>query len=241
MKLAFMHIPKTGGISVERAIAEAVPNNVRTCPAYYVPDYAQKSYADMPGYDIYQGHFDFDFIRTLPPEYKRTMVLRQPSDQVLSLCNHIASRPKHNLHAQAQGTSLADLLNANVSLHNAMAQYVLGATRYQEIVSGKEPTPHKIRQATTEILANLNQFDVIGVTARLKRFVRDVSRTLNVQIPAPLKENTNKYITYDVATLSDEDKEALRFASWLDRPAYRAIWRQHFAKNPNANSQAAGV
>lgn len=226
VKLAFMHIPKTGGISVEHAVADGVPKNTPTCPAYFMYEYLRKTYADLSGFDIYQGHFDFDFMKSMPAEYTRAVVLRQPSDQVLSLCNHIASRPKHRLYQSAQGASLSVLLTSNPDQHNMMAQYLLGQQRYEEIIAGDTPKKQKIDLATSEILANIATFDVIGLTTRLNRFIRDIGSATGAQIPAPMKENANKFITYDAAKLTGKDKDALRNASWMDRPVYRAIWRE---------------
>lgn len=225
VKLAFMHIAKTGGISVERAIATGMPQGTRTCPAYFMHEYLRKTYADMPGYDVYQGHLDFDFIKSLPPEYTRAVVLRPPSDQVLSLCNHIASRPKHRLHASAQGASLSTLLTANPDLHNTMSQYFLGRFRYEELITSDIAEKHKVDQATSEIMANIATFGIVGLTNRLNRFIRDMSRAIGIQIPAPLKENTNKFVTYDAKNLAPDDMLALRNASWMDRPVFRRIWR----------------
>ena len=144
VKIAFMHIPKTGGISVERSIAAAVPADATTCPTYFAPDYAGKTYDDVPGYDIYHGHFDFGFLKTVPDTYKRVIVLRQPADQILSLCNHIASRKEHALHEEAQGSSLAELLNNNHSLHNQMTKHLLGKAHFKEVMLGKGAVKDKV-------------------------------------------------------------------------------------------------
>lgn len=234
-----MHIPKTGGISVERSIAAAVPAGTTTCPTYFAPDFADKTYDDVPGYDIYHGHFDFGFLKTVPDTYKRIIVLRQPADQILSLCNHIASRKEHALHDEAQGSSLAELLNKNQGLHNQMTKHLLGKPRFKEVMLGKGSVKDKVAAVMPEIKANLETFEVVGITPRLNRFVREAGKVLDLTLPAPLRENKNKFITYKSDALSEEDQKALRFASWADRPVYRTIWAEVLASKLEKKQQSA--
>lgn len=238
MKIAFMHIPKTGGISIERSLRAGLSSQTTTCPAYFAPEYEGRTYADLPGYGVYQGHFDMDFLRSVPADYLRLIVLRNPQEQVLSLCNHIASRPKHKLFEQAQGATLAELLDNNKSLHNLMARYLLGRCRYREILETGRPPKEKLELAREEVLLNLGSFDLIGVTARIGQFIRRAQSLIDTPLPAPKRENRNPFITYSPENLSEADQKALQHASWADRPLFREIWRAGLIpdpENPNAN------
>lgn len=223
-KLAFLHIPKTGGISVERAVARALPDPEATCPTYYVPDYIGKTFADMPDYRFYKGHFDFDFLKSVPEDYVRAVVLRHPIDRTLSICNHIASRPKHALHDQAKGVPLAEFLGSNPQLGNQMTQYILGTSRFDALLAAPIPKDEKIQRAGADAVTNLASFDVIGVTARLNRFIRDLAQKTGLAIPAPKVENTNAFITFKSENLDAADKAMLRQVTWLDRPVYQTLW-----------------
>lgn len=234
-----MHIPKTGGISVERSLASAVAAGTSTCATYFAPEYDDKTFDDLPDFDIYHGHFDFGFLKTVPDTYKRIVVLRQPADQILSLCNHIASRKEHALHDAAQGISLAELLTKNPSLHNQMTKHLLGKPRFRELVKSRKNTKDRVEVMVPEALENLKTFDVIGITPRLNRFVQEAGKALDLDMPAPLRENKNKFTTYKAEELSDLDQKALRQASWADRPVYRAIWSEVLASKLGKKQQSA--
>lgn len=239
MKIAFMHIPKTGGISVERSLASAVAKGTSTCPTYFAPDFDNKTFEDLPDFDIYHGHFDYAFLKTVPATYKRIVVLRQPADQILSLCNHIASRKEHALHETAQGISLAELLNKNTSLHNQMTKHLLGKPRFRALVKSHKSNKERAKVMVPEALANVKTFDVIGITPRLNKFVQDTGKVLDLDLPAPLRENKNKFTTFKADELSEEDRKALRQACWADRPVYRAIWNDVFNTSQNKKPQSA--
>lgn len=239
MKIAFMHIPKTGGISVERSLASAVASGTSTCPTYFAPEYDNKTFDDLPDFDIYHGHFDFGFLKTLPNTYKRIVVLRQPADQILSLCNHIASREEHALHEKAQGTSLAELLTKNPSLHNQITKHLLGKLRFRNLVKSQKNTKDRVKVMVPEALANVKTFDIIGITPRLNRFVQETGKALGLDLPAPLRENKNKFTTYKAEDLSDEDRKALRHACWADRPVYRAVWSDVLTSTFSKKQQSA--
>jgi len=226
MRLAFLHIPKSGGISVERAIARAV-GGLNICPLYFAHDYDAKSYDDVSGFDLYQGHFDFDFARTLPADYIRTVVVRDPLDQAISMFNHIGSREKHPLHEMiAEGkASFAKLWTDKTlrALHNTMAKYLLGRSRYQAICLSDETQAKRVNSAIGEIRENLGTFDLVGVTSRLNTFVRDLAKATGHQISPPGIENTNKTLLIDRASMTKADIAAFHRATWVDRPVFEMI------------------
>lgn len=228
-KLAFMHIPKTGGISTEKVILETLddgPEGLKVCPAYHAPDYRGKSYDDLPGYDFYQGHFRQPFAASLPDDVLKITLVRPPLDLLLSLYNHIASRPAHALHAAANapGASFASLITAQADLQNIQARYILGHDAYAEICQDSDaPRPKRVAAMLEVARENLKVFDLIGTTPRLGRFVVELGKLVGRDFPAPPRANQNKTITLTRDRMSEADTKAMQEATWADRPLYKMI------------------
>jgi len=224
MKLAFLHIPKTGGVSVESAIERAA-DGLSVCSLYQPGEFLGKTYMDVPGFGFYKGHFDVDFLSGFPNDFVKAVVVRRPVDQVLSLCNHIASRKAHRLHAEAQGKSLAQLLDIGKGTYNQLTKYLLGRDKYQEIcLNDAASRPDRVEAAIAAVRENLKAFDVIGMTSHLGAFVKELGEKTGADLRPPHKENINKSTIYSRDELTDEDMEALNKATWVDRPVFKMIW-----------------
>ncbi|MGB6229750.1 MAG: sulfotransferase family 2 domain-containing protein [Litorimonas sp.] len=233
MKLAFMHIPKTGGISLERAIMSGL-DEAEVCDAYYPAEFAKKTYADMPDYALYQGHFNFDFVATLPDDYRKITVVRKPEDLLLSLYNHIASRPAHAHHEEANsdGMTFAKFVDSKTSMRNTLSKYLLGADAYKAIWndSGK-PVKDRVDEAVEQVKKNLASFDAIGLTPRLNGFASEVSKLVDREIPTPKRENANATIAMERDQLTQADKDVIARATRLDRPVFKMIWGEYFGES----------
>lgn len=242
MKLAFMHIPKTGGIATERVILAACGADLSVCPVYQPPEYDGKTYADYPDHAFYQGHFRMDFLDTLPKDYLKVTVLRPPQDLVLSLYNHIASRPAHALHeaANAEGASFAGLISGNAGLQNIQTKYVLGRVAYRDICLDETRKPAERVEAMLEVAReNLKKFDLIGCTPRLGDFIADLGPLTGKDLPAPKRENQNKFSAQTADALTEEDQAAIRRATWADRPLYKMVWKEFLEPRYGKEARAA--
>lgn len=227
MKLAFLHIPKTGGVSVERVIRNTGGDSLTVCPAYHAPDYQHKTYDDLPGYDFYQGHFRMDFLKTLPAEYLKVTLVRRPEDQVLSLYNHVASRPANALYerANAPGASFASLFASAPGMHNPLTRCLLGVDIQRRIEQGPGPRAARLDEILSLARANLARFDRIGTTGHLDLFISDLGDLLGQALPPPPHANRNKTTRLTKPTMTQADQEMMQDVTWSDRPLYAMISR----------------
>lgn len=239
-KLAFMHIPKTGGLSTEKTLLAAFGDDLRVCPAYHAPDYRGKTHADLSGYDVYQGHFRQPFAASLPDSYLKITLVRPPQDLLLSFYNDVVSRPAHALHAAANapGASFAGLIAAQDDLHNIQTRYILGQDAYHDICeAGDAPRQDRIAEMLDLARENLKVFDLIGATPQLTRFVNALGKRLERDLPAPPRPNRNRPIALTPDSMTDADTAAMQEASWADRPLYRMIRTEIL--DPTYGSRAA--
>lgn len=92
-RILFVHIPKTGGRSIESLICSSSDLNV--CPVYSTADFILLQ--DEINYDLYQGHLMFFLKEFIKPDFIFT-VLRNPIERSLSALEHIVRSPNHAAH-----------------------------------------------------------------------------------------------------------------------------------------------
>ncbi len=227
-KLAFMHIPKTGGASLCAAIAAALPPDARVSEAYGRPDQRGLTHADLPEADVYCGHFTVDFIRSLPPGFVTVTLLRQPETLLLSLWNHIAAHPRHVLHAEAtaDGSSFASVIGEHVSTHNPITRYLLGRDAYRGLASSDDPVETALRGARE----NLARFDVVGITRALPKALRDIGALTGLDLGTPGHENPTGEKVLTAETMSEDDRRTLHRATRFDGPVFRMALEEFVAQ-----------
>ncbi len=82
--LVFLHIPKTGGITLDNLIDPMWLPGAR-CPEYLTFPLARLPRSKIAQYRSFIGHFSFDALRRLlPPGFKCITMLREPVERHLS-------------------------------------------------------------------------------------------------------------------------------------------------------------
>ncbi len=106
--IVYIHIPKTGGSSVDAFLAQHL-SDLKFCPAKFYPDLRKYSQSELSQFDVFSGHFgvgDSDNIKN--PRF--ITVIRHPVERVVSLYTY--------WKAQAdtyQGTKKNDPFHAGVA------------------------------------------------------------------------------------------------------------------------------
>jgi hypothetical protein len=112
MKIIFLHIPKSGGITFDSVLRRQYQN------VYNMPVSNDKidleRFSELPefereGIDVLRGHFKFGVHRYFKPnqEIKYITLLRNPVDRVISNYYYILSQPKHYLYKEVTNKRLS--------------------------------------------------------------------------------------------------------------------------------------
>jgi len=83
VKIIFLHIPKTAGQSIHKALVSVFGDHV-ICPARVNDQLCGLSISELNRYQVFSGHLDWSLLDCIKgPKYVFT-VLRQPMDRILS-------------------------------------------------------------------------------------------------------------------------------------------------------------
>jgi hypothetical protein len=89
--LFFMHIPRTGGISLMQYLDQKFPPTA-ICPAHEMFEFEQLKQQDkLAGYSLYRGHFGIDLPRLVDSCPSVITFLRRPIARVFSTWRHLRS------------------------------------------------------------------------------------------------------------------------------------------------------
>ena len=116
--LCFLHVPKTGGVSLTDALARRFPAE----QVFLAPDgnlslaNLEALGARLDGPLFLAGHPVMGFVPALTGRADIITVLRHPRDQIVSLYLHILAGPQNPLHAAAIRQPFPDFLRENIGL-----------------------------------------------------------------------------------------------------------------------------
>ena len=126
-----LHIPRTGGTSVSRALRSALRDR-RTVLTASGQD-LREALKDGAEIGLVSGHFRWGMHNGLPTDYVYFVVLRDPVERVKSLYDYIRSQPTHRLHALYATTTLEGLLarpDLRLALSNGQVRQIAGVTLF---------------------------------------------------------------------------------------------------------------
>lgn len=221
-KLAFLHVPKCGGVSVESELKKhyAAPE---VAPFYFPHEYDSIKRAEqLQSYSLVIGHFDHDVIDRLGPEVIRAVLFRDPVSRVVSLYNHAASRPKHALHETIRRGELQFRKFCNVGgARNTLSRYLLGRSNFARL-SRLRPRSKAIQSVVDLAKANLRHFDCVGMIYDMERFNRLLSRRTGLKLES-FKRSNSSPARMSVSTMTADELSACEAANVFDLEVYGAI------------------
>jgi hypothetical protein len=210
----FLHIPKTGGTSF-RQVVETVYGS--RCISVYSLDAATLAGVkeQLVEADALFGHLFYGIHQVLGIAPRYITIVRDPVERVISFYRHQArDEDSEFFGAIADGMTLRDLLESGRchQVNNHMVRIVSGYESSEPIHD-----EHVLRRA----LANLNQFECLGVTARMDESVLQIARRLGWRsVPAVPRINTSPSRDFSIDSAT---RDAILRQNALDLQLYDAV------------------
>lgn len=226
-KVAFLHVPKCGGVSVESQLRKCfAPSEV--IPLYFPHEYKDiKDQTKLEAFSLIIGHFDHDVIALLGPTYVKAILVREPLSLVVSLYNHAASRPKHALHETilAGQMPFIKFCGRVAGTKNILAKYLLGRGTFAQLAA-QRPLNQAVRNVVKIAKQHLSHFDCIGMLDEMDRFHRLLSYAIGINLD-PFKKSNSSPQTISVDDLTREERSMFESANAFDIEVYEAV-RGHY-------------
>ena len=198
MPMFFVHIAKTGGVSVLSVLQRHfAPNEI--CP--HTPSngvWQGWRFSDMPGFRLYAGHFTYDFFGG--QRGTKLMMMRHPIARIASLYDFYRShrweylatvQPSLSGPTIAKSGDFTHFLNTDdpgviEQSYNPAARQLLGR-RYEALMPDEGAV-------IAQSIRHLEDFSWIGITELFQPSIEALCRTLDWPVPEAVpKENS----TYD--------------------------------------------
>lgn len=217
--IVFLHIPKTGGVTLRRALKWKYPSRVLYEESLTKPlaAFGRLPLSERANARVVSGHLHYGVHEHIPQRCEYVTLLREPVARVVSSYHYILGHPKHALHADLVRSSepLEDFLRIDPSIDNHQTRMISGRGGGELGSRIAEPLG---ADALAEAKANLERFLVVGVTERFDETFIVLRRALGWRVPF--------YVTANVAAggpkpFPDSARELIRERNQLDLELYR--------------------
>jgi hypothetical protein len=206
--LIFLHIPKTGGISLrDTLLASCVPDRVFRI-LHPIDD--QNALAALPSseraaFQMVEGHMYYGVHELIPRPCAYLTILREPLARIRSFYSYVRRNDWHHLHARIhqESLSLADSFRVGltVELDNFMTRALTGLHNIHVPFGGvTEAMFHEAR-------AHLDSCAVVGTTDRMPLLYAMLSRVLGLVAGTP--PHLNGSTPEQLGAAADDELRAL--------------------------------
>ena len=185
----FLHIPKTGGVTLRGALRQKYPGRVITLHAPREPErVAELPLAERGAARVLTGHLPYGVDRYMPQACAYITLLRHPIARVVSTYHHVLDHPQHWFHddAASAGMSLEEFVEARSGPADNLQTRLLSGRVEGELVRrarGQFEATQLGREALEQARINLDRFLVVGLTERFDESFILVRRALGWRLP----------------------------------------------------------
>jgi len=228
-RIYFIHIAKTGGISLEENLLAAT--SMTPCPAYYWEDLLKLE--NLSEHNLFLGHLQY-FCKDFIGDAFTFTILRDPIERAMSGWEHIHRDPNHpaRAHLEEAPDIRSALQHRRLRRHisNSMTWFLGPRPQYEKFKTKEAAIRHAIHDFPDEVMLDhakeaLDQLDFIGFTETLNSDTVRLFNILNLET-RPEEElevknsNPTKTSKKYVEELDQETIELLREANEIDFKLY---------------------
>ena len=185
----FLHIPKTGGVTLRGTLRHKYPGRVITLHSPRAPERVREvPVEERRAARVLTGHLPYGVDHYMPQECDYITMLREPVARVVSTYQHVLDHPRHWFHDEAVGhdMGLEDFVMAVEGPRDNLQTRLLSGLVEGELVTrtaGSVEVTTLGARALDEAKANLDRFLVVGLTERFDESFILVRRALGWRLP----------------------------------------------------------
>ncbi len=195
--LVFIHLRKTGGISLRSMLEQQFPAD-RRCPIR--EDLLHRlSVAELARYDFFAGHFDRTALRLIPRSSIKTIALfREPRARLISYYRFLKSHPMRDEFADDLFVRFANELSAEefferpeVRTSSAVFNNYLisfGGSYSWFAQNQSSLTKEDFFRALQEAKRQIHSLTALGITERFEQSVELICKSLNLPQPRSIEQ-----------------------------------------------------
>jgi len=212
--LLFLHLPKTGGISLRSVIFNNYPHSViyqiePSSPVQSIRYLKSLSKKDLAQLRVITGHTLWGVHTILPQPFVYITMLRDPVERVLSLYSYVRSSTTHRLYREANALdiSLQDFLRWDKVRHEVENQQT-------KLLAGRWGVNVRCNDELLDTAKNhLERHMVVGLTERFADSLSLFAQVFGWQNVSVVRAN----VTSKRLRREDIDESTLQFIAELNR------------------------
>lgn len=237
-QLAFLHIYKTAGSSLQDALFEAMED----APIFRdsLQNFDVVAPVEIAINDVVSGHFAYQHVAKLRPDRFLLTFLRDPTERVLSHYYFLrVSEPRSDYRARAIEASKSLSLAEFIRCDDPGVRMV--TENFQAKVLAYDVRPehqHGIANLEQEAAKNLAEFDFVGIVEHFDASVAALSEAIGIEL-AVKKSNINE-LRPSSQEVAAADIEIIRQLNRVDHALYTRA-RQQFERKFLTRNDARAV